>query len=125
MKTKAKGTGHSMDDQNGLELTNFGGDQNLDIDEIERMLQAQPDNKELRDWLAFSLYTNNRFKEAIKHYIILIAQSPANENYHYYLGNCYYRSGLKALAIVEWKKVTQINPDGKLAKKAQERIQKA
>ena len=114
-----------MDDQHNLELTNFGGDQNLDVEEIERMLAAQPDNKELRDWLAFSLYTNNRFKEAIKHYIILISQSPNNENYDYYLGNCYYRSGLKALAIVEWKKVTQINPDGKLAKKAQERIQKA
>lgn len=113
------------DDEQRLEMTNFAGDQNLDVEEIERLLQSQPDNTELRDWLAFSLYTNNRFKEAIKHYIILISQQPGNENYHYYLGNCYYRSGLKALALVEWKKVTQISPDGKLAKKAQERITKA
>ena len=111
--------------EHDLELTNFGGDQNLDTDEIEQLLVNQPDNLELRDWLAFSLYTNNRFKEAIKHYIKLISQASDVESYHYYLGNCYYRSGLKALAIVEWKKVTQLNPSSKLSQKAKSRIEKA
>jgi tetratricopeptide (TPR) repeat protein len=114
-----------MIDEHGPELTNFSGDQNLDVEEIEKMLEEQPDNQQLRDWLAFSLYTNNRYKEAIKHYIKLISLAPVNETYHYYLGNCYYKSGLKALSIVEWKKVLQLNPNGKLAKKCQEHIQKA
>jgi len=111
--------------EHDMELTNFGGDQNLDTDEIEQLLVNQPENLELRDWLAFSLYTNNNFKEAIKHYIKLISQAPDVESYHYYLGNCYYRSGLKALAIVEWKKVTRLSPDSKLSQKANERIKKA
>ncbi len=115
----------SMGFDEDIECTNYSKDQDLDVEEIEKLLQAQPNNKELRDWLAFSLYTNNRFKEAIKHYIILISQSPDNENYHYYLGNCYYRSGLKALAVVEWKKALQYaEPDSKLARKLQERLSK-
>jgi len=95
------------------------------IDDVRLMLQSDPDNVDLLDWLAFMLYTNNSLDEAIELYKKLLALNHRPDNQHFYLGNAYFKKGLAKLAIESWKKVMELAPDSKLARKAKVRIEQA
>ncbi len=95
------------------------------IGEVRAMLEADPENLDLQDWLAFMLYTNNELDEAILIYKKLLARDHKSETQHYYLGNAYCKKGLVQLAIEEWKRVVLIDAESKLAKKAAVRIEQA
>ena len=95
------------------------------IDEVRMMLKNDPDNLDLQDWLAFMLYTNNELDEAIDIYKRLLAANHRPENQHFYLGNSYYKKGLTKLAIEEWKRVVELDPESKLGKKAKVRLEQA
>lgn len=93
------------------------------IDDVRLMLQSDPDNVDLLDWLAFMLYTNNSLDEAIELYKRLLALNHRPDNQHFYLGNAYCKKGLSKLAVESWKKVIELAPASKLARKAQVRIE--
>jgi len=95
------------------------------IDDVRLMLQSDPDNVDLLDWLAFMLYTNNTLDEAIELYKRLLGLNHRPDNQHFYLGNAYLKKGLSKLAIQSWKKVIELAPNGKLARKAKVRIEQA
>ena len=95
------------------------------IDEVRLMLEADPENLDLQDWLAFMLYTNNQLDEAIELYKRLLSANHRPENQHFYLGNAYFKKTLVKLAVEEWKRVVELDPDSKMGKKAKVRIEQA
>jgi len=95
------------------------------IDEVRMMLKNDPDNVDLQDWLAFMLYTNNELDEAIELYKKLLSANHRPDNQHFYLGNAYYKKGLTKLAVEEWKRVVELDPESKMGKKAKVRLEQA
>ncbi len=107
------------------QITEYTQGDSEGIEEVKAMLEEDPDNVELQDWLAFMLYSNNLLDEAIELYKKLLAAGHRSDNQHFYLGNAYYKKGLVKLAIEEWKRVIELDPKGKLAEKARFRIERA
>jgi predicted Zn-dependent protease len=106
-------------------LTEYERGSGEGIAEIRAQLEKEPGNEKLLDWLAFALYSNNDLDEAVVHYQKLVDRFPDNTTYHYYLGNCFAKKGQVQRAIVEWKRVVQIDPYSRMGRKAAARVEQA
>ena len=105
-------------------LTSYSMGSATGVDEISKLLRSDPANRQLKEWLAFAYYRNNELKEAVKTYLELIEDDPADINSHYYLANSYFKLGYNAAAAKGWEKVQALAPNSPLAKKAQKRALK-
>ena len=106
-------------------ISSFAGKRATEAVEMARKgLSQDPSNTRLKDWLAFNLYAANELDEAIVLYKEMLAQNDENVEQHYYLGNCYYKTGDFMAAIHEWKRVIELAPDSKKGAKAIARIEK-
>ncbi|MBI4869171.1 MAG: tetratricopeptide repeat protein [Candidatus Wallbacteria bacterium] len=94
------------------------------IPELEEQLKQDPENPDLLDWLAFMYYSNGKLDQAVDTYQRAIALNYDNEHQHYYLANSFYKLGNVERACEEWDVVIALKPDGKLAKNAEDRIEK-
>ena len=103
-------------------LTKYTAGTGEGINEVEKLLEGDPNNVDLLDWLAFMYYSNNNIDKAIDTYKRALAIKPDNENQHYYLANSYFKKGMTAEAKKEWNEVIRLKPNSKIAKNAQERI---
>lgn len=103
-------------------LTKYTAGTGEGINEVEKLLEGDPNNVDLLDWLAFMYYSNNNIDKAIETYKRALAIKPDNENQHYYLANSYFKKNLNAEAKKEWSEVIRLKPNSKIAKNAQERI---
>ena len=112
-----------MSDEDGM-LTQYS-QAPLDIDELLRMHEANPDNLNVLDCIAFSYYTQDDLDRALEYYKKILEQDDTLANAHYYVGNVLFRRRQLVAAMMSWKKVIALDPDGKLAKNAQERIDMA
>jgi len=111
------------DDQNNV-LTQYSSAP-LDIDELKAMYEANPENINIMDCLAFKHYTNEQNDEALKIYKEIANIQQDNESAHYYMGNIYYRTKRLVAAMMEWKKVIALDKDKKLIEKCKQRIEAA
>lgn len=105
-------------------LTQYTSGDGGGVEEMEKMLEKDPHNLQLLDWLAFMYYSNNDAEKAIATYRRILEIDPANASQHYYLANSYFKVGDTAGALAEWQKVVELRPDSKYAKKAIDRINK-
>lgn len=105
-------------------LTQYTSGDGGGVEEMERMLERDPNNLQLLDWLAFMYYSNNDAVKAIATYRRIIEIEPNNASQHYYLGNCFFKNNEVERALEEWNAVIQLKPGSKYARKAQERITK-
>ena len=105
-------------------LTQYTSGDGGGVEEMERMLERDPNNLQLLDWLAFMYYSNNDISKAIQTYSRIIEIEPNNASQHYYLGNCFFKNNQKDKALAEWNTVIALKPNSKYARKAQERIAK-
>ncbi len=105
-------------------LTQYTSGDGGGVEEMERMLERDPNNLQLLDWLAFMYYSNNDIPKAIQTYSRIIEIEPNNASQHYYLGNCFFKNNQKDKALAEWNTVIALKPNSKYARKAQERIAK-
>ena len=103
-------------------LTKYTAGTGEGINEVEKLLEGDPNNVDLLDWLAFMYYSNNNIDKAIETYKRALAIKPDNENQHYYLANSYFKKTMNAEAKKEWNEVIRLKPNSKIAKNAQERI---
>ncbi len=103
-------------------LTKYTAGTGEGINEVEKLLEGDPNNVDLLDWLAFMYYSNNNIDKAIETYKRALAIKPDNENQHYYLANSYFKKSMLAEAKKEWNEVIRLKPNSKIAKNAQERI---
>ena len=105
-------------------LTQYTSGDGGGVEEMERMLERDPNNLQLLDWLAFMYYSNNDAMKAIATYQRIIEIEPNNASQHYYLGNCFFKNNEMERALEEWNLVVQLKPSSKYARKAQERMTK-
>ncbi len=103
-------------------LTKYTAGTGEGINEVEKLLEGDPNNVDLLDWLAFMYYSNNNIDKAIETYRRALSIKPDNENQHYYLANSYFKKSMTAEAKKEWNEVIRLKPNSKIAKNAQERI---
>ncbi len=103
-------------------LTKYTAGNSDGIQEVEKLLEGDPNNVDLLDWLAFMYYSNGDIDKAINTYKRALANKPDNENQHYYLGNSYYKKNMFLEAKKCWSEVIRLKPSSKIAKNAQERI---
>lgn len=103
-------------------LTKYTAGTGEGINEVEKLLEGDPNNVDLLDWLAFMYYSNNNIDKAIETYKRALAIKPDNENQHYYLANSYFKKTMMVEAKKEWNEVIRLKPNSKIAKNAQERI---
>lgn len=92
------------------------------VAEVRKMLEADPDNSELQDWLAFVYYSNGMWDASIRIYEKLIRNGYRTPTQRLYLGNALYKKGLRVLALNEWRKAAELDESGSVARKARERI---
>lgn len=92
------------------------------VAEVRKMLEADPDNSELQDWLAFVYYSNGMWDASIRIYEKLIRNGYRVPTQRLYLGNALFKKGLKVLALNEWRKAAELDGNGSVARKARERL---
>lgn len=95
------------------------------ITEVETMLEKDPNNLELLDWLSFMYYSNNMLEKAHISYEKALSMDPDNVNQLYYLGSTCFKMGRRDDAIVKWKRIVELKPNSKIAHKAQDKIDKS
>ncbi|PKK91332.1 MAG: hypothetical protein CVV64_06070 [Candidatus Wallbacteria bacterium HGW-Wallbacteria-1] len=106
-------------------LTQYKSGNGQGITEVAAMLEQDPNNLELLDWLAFMYYSNNMLDEALATYTKALTLDPENVNQLYYLGSTYFKMGGRDEAVECWKRVVELKPDSKIASKAQAKIDKS
>ncbi|MBI3893081.1 MAG: tetratricopeptide repeat protein [Candidatus Wallbacteria bacterium] len=106
-------------------LTRYDEGSQQTILEIQDMLDKNPNNESLLDWLAFMMYTNEHFADSIHLYKRLLELNPDNATAHYYSANCYFKMGETEKAIQAWRRTMILNPQGKIGRKAAARIDMA
>ena len=113
----------AMDKEADEILTKYTSGTGEGISEVEKLLEGNPNNVDLLDWLAFMYYSNNNIDKAIETYKRALSIKSDNENQHYYLANSYFKKNMMSEAKKEWSEVIRLNPSSKIAKNAQERIE--
>lgn len=106
-------------------LTTYKKGTGAGVDEIRELLKSEPDNRQLKEWLAFALYTNDMLDEAINTYLELLEDKDTDPISHFYLANSYFKAGYSDAAQEEWKRVSELAPDSAIAEKARNRIKNA
>jgi tetratricopeptide (TPR) repeat protein len=92
------------------------------VEAARRMYERNPSDRKAADWLAFLLYSNQHYKEAIKLFEQLVANGQGTISQHYYLANCCVAVGDLRGAVDHWNEVWRKEPEGLLAKKAMARL---
>lgn len=106
-------------------LTQYQKGSGEGVDELRQQLAADPDNLTVKEWLAFSLYTNGAFEEAVEHYRVLVEREPKKSSHAYYLANCYARKGRIQEAMLLWERVVLAAPNASMGRKAKARFDEA
>ncbi len=96
-----------------------------EIAELRKMLSANPNSLDLKEWLAIKLYSGDFLDEAVELFEELINKGHSLETSHFYLGNACYKRGNALKAISAWQYVAKAVPHKMRGKKAAARIKKA
>jgi len=91
---------------------------------LEALLAHDPEGLESQWLLGFAYYRAERFADAIPLLEKVVAQDGGNAQAYYYLGASHYREGAPPQALRCWEKVLEVDPSGRLAGKARERIER-
>jgi tetratricopeptide (TPR) repeat protein len=102
-----------------------GGDEADEISQLRGMLDKNPESHDIKEWLAFKLYSAGDTAEAERFFRDLIAADHRAGVQYFYLGNLLAKQGRKHEAIDCWTKTVELLPNDVKAKKAAARIRKA
>ncbi len=108
------------------EITNYttSEESGAEVEKLREMLKLDPESLDVREWLAFRLYTSGRLPEAAEAYQDLISRGHRKGVQYFHLGNAYYKMKKYSQAVDAWRKTTELMPEDPKAEKAQLRIQK-
>lgn len=87
-----------------------------------KLLAQDPNNRDLMDWYAFMLYSNDRCHEAVEIYRRLLAKDGTVVEHLYYMGCCLYRLGKLEEAVSSWREAHDRDPGGTYGRKAREKM---
>lgn len=106
-------------------VTRYGAVPHADVEEMRRLVAIDAENLDLKDMLAFTLYSQDRLDEAMELYKELLNNRHKPAQQRLYLGNCYYRKRLYHLAVKEWEWVAAMDEASpELREKARQRVEK-
>lgn len=96
-----------------------------ELEQIATLLELEPDNPDLLEWMAYRLYVRGHFPEAIEAYQDLYQRGHRPARQLLYLGNSHYKLGQVDEALEAWRKTVQLFPALQEARKAKARMTKA
>jgi tetratricopeptide (TPR) repeat protein len=110
------------------EVTTYGegsaGDVEEEIEQLESLLEKNPDNLDISEWLAFKLYSVGNFERAVHLYRGLIERGHRTGVQYFYLGNTYFKMKRMKNAVAAWEKTIELIPTDAKAQKARARIER-
>ena len=96
-----------------------------EIKQLQTMHDQNPDNLDIKEWLAFKLYSAGQYENAEGLFRELIVKSHRSGVQNFYLGNLLAKTGREPEAILCWRQTVSLIPNDVKAKKAQARIDKS
>ncbi|MBI4870071.1 MAG: tetratricopeptide repeat protein [Candidatus Riflebacteria bacterium] len=93
-----------------------------DITRLEELARENPTDLDILDWLAFALYSSGRYERAVQVYEQCISLEPDMASFHYFLGSSCYQMGAMDRAEAEWRRVMEMDHDGKFRSRASEKL---
>ncbi len=93
------------------------------LESTRKLIEKDPRNRDLLDWFAFMLYSNEHFAEAIDIYRRLLEQDASSIEHLYYLGCCLYRTARTEEAVTRWQEAIKRDPMGLYGRKAREKVE--
>ena len=109
---------------NSVGITHYDSP-DVDISEIEQMLEHDPLNEGLLAIAALTYYSNEELEKALFAYERLLTIDVRSPEYHYCLGNTYYRLGRVDEALQHWQLTANLDCGGRYAKRARKRMEEA
>lgn len=110
------------------EITTYDEESSVDfvkeVEELEALLQENPDNLDVTEWLAFKLYSVGQFARAESLYRQLIQHGHRPGVQYFYLGNTLYKMRRADAALEAWAKTVELIPQDPKAQKARARIER-
>jgi tetratricopeptide (TPR) repeat protein len=110
------------------EVTTYGEGSPADVEEeirqLDGLLEKDPENLAIREWLAFKLYSIGRYDRAAFLYRELIDRDHRAGVQYFYLGNTYFKMRRIDSAREAWLKTIQLIPADAKAQKARARIER-
>lgn len=95
-----------------------------EIEELDKMLQDNPESNEVREWRAFRLYTLGNLMESVEAYLDLVRRGHRPGVQYFHLGNAYYKMKRYGVARDAWQKTVELLPTDPKAQKARARLEK-
>jgi tetratricopeptide (TPR) repeat protein len=95
-----------------------------EIQQLKDMLEKNPANLDIKEWLAFKLYSVGDYQNAEGLFRDLILADHRAGVQNFYLGNLLAKTGREQEAVSCWKATIALIPKDVKAKKAQARIDK-
>jgi tetratricopeptide (TPR) repeat protein len=107
-----------------LELTSYKNRQvsEEELANLESLLEQNPDDIQVLDWVAFAHYCAGGYARAVELYRRCIDREPQTASYYYFLGNALYKQANEAEAVEAWEMACNLDRQGPFRKKAQERL---
>jgi superkiller protein 3 len=91
-------------------------------DAFERALAVNPKDVLALCHLGFSYFVRGQADVAMKYYLDALAVDPNSAQAHYNLGLAFADAKLFHEALIEWRKVVEVDPGGELGKTAAENV---
>lgn len=111
-------------ERDDLELTAYRNRQVSDdeINSLETLLEASPEDLQILDWVAFAHYCRGGYDRAVELYRRCIDLEPQTASYYYFLGNALYKQSKEREAVEAWEMASSLDRQGPFRKKAEERL---
>lgn len=110
------------------EVTTYGEGSPADVAEeirqLEELLDKDPENLAIREWLAFKMYSIGRYDRAAFLYKELIDRDHRTGVQYFYLGNTYFKMCRVDSAREAWMRTIELIPTDAKAQKARARIER-
>ena len=94
----------------------------LELKEAKRQLEENPNDLQAKDWYAFLCYRYGHHDQSIQHFAELVDGGSEKPEHFFYLGCALAAVDNFEIALEMWQKVTAKEPDSRLARKCQRRI---
>jgi hypothetical protein len=96
---------------------------NADNEDRKSLMNYWHSENDLNEW-GYSFYKKNELEKAIEIFKLNVILHPESANVYDSLGDAYFKIGNKELAIQNYRKALELNPEKKSARKALEQILK-